>query len=246
MNKPSNITNNDWKLLSEIYKDKEQYLKNMLKKNYPIQYLIGYVNFYGIKINVNKFVLIPRFETELLVDKTINYIKELNINNPTILDMGTGSGCIAIALKQNIPNSNITAIDISSKALSIAKDNANQNKQNIIFKKENIIKLKKLSYYDVIISNPPYIAFGEVVDIQTKYEPRKALYADNEGLLFYQQILEKADQNTKLIALEIGETQGESIAKIAKERFPMAKVIIEKDFTNRDRFIFIINIKGEI
>ena len=102
MKRPTNITKNDWELLTSIYKDKEEYLKEMLDKNYPIQYLIGYVNFCGLKINVNENVLIPRFETETLVEKTIKYINELNLKKPTILDIGTGSGCIATSLSKFI------------------------------------------------------------------------------------------------------------------------------------------------
>ena len=103
MNKPKNVTENDWKLLKAKYKNLNRIIKK-IENNYPVQYLIGYVNFYGYNIKVNKNVLIPRFETETLVEKTINYIKKLHINNPSIMELGTGSGCISIVLKKEFIN----------------------------------------------------------------------------------------------------------------------------------------------
>ncbi len=226
------------KVSKNIEKD---YLK--LKQNYPIQYLIGYVDFYGYKIDVNEDVLIPRYETELLVEKTIKYIKKIFNNNVNILDIGTGSGAIAIALKKNI-DSNITGVDISDKALLMANKNAINNNIDINFIKSNIFSNIN-DKYDVIISNPPYISIDEeVMDSVKKYEPHLALYADDNGLYFYKRIIEEANLHLNkkfIIAFEIGYWQADLIKEIALKYFPNSKILIEKDYTNRDRYVFIIN-----
>ena len=218
------------------------YLK--LKEDYPIQYLIGYVNFYGYKINVNDNVLIPRYETELLVDKTIKYINKIfNHKRINILDIGTGSGAISIALAKNT-NSNITASDISKDALKVAKENAINNEVNINFIESNILN-NIMDKYDVIISNPPYISKDEeIMDSVKKYEPHLALYAPNDGLYFYENIINKSRKylNKKfIIAFEIGYWQGNIIKEYAQKYFKDNNIIVEKDFTGRDRYIFIIN-----
>ena len=214
-----------------------------LKQDYPIQYLIGYVNFYGYKINVNDDVLIPRYETELLVDKTIKYIKSIFNNKINVLDIGTGSGAISIAIKKNI-DCNVTGVDISDNALKMAINNAKNNDVEINFIKSDIYSNVK-DKYDVIISNPPYISINEkVMDSVKKYEPHLALYADDEGLYFYNKILEKAKNylNDKfIIAFEIGYWQANHIKDIAVKYFPESKIIVEKDFAEKDRYIFIIN-----
>ena len=213
-----------------------------LKQKYPIQYLIGYVNFYGYKIDVDENVLIPRYETELLVDKTINYIKKYFNNKINILDIGTGSGAISVALKKNI-NCNITGVDISKNALEVAKKNAKSNDVDINFVESDIFSNVE-GKYDVIISNPPYISRNEeVMDSVEKYEPHLALYAENDGLYFYQNILENAKKylNDKfIIAFEIGYWQGNIIKEYALKYFSDSTILIEKDYTDRDRFIFII------
>ena len=213
-----------------------------LKQKYPIQYLIGYVNFYGYKIDVDENVLIPRYETELLVDKTINYIKKYFNNKINILDIGTGSGAISVALKKSI-DCNITGVDISKNALEVAKKNAKSNDVDINFLESDIFSNVE-GKYDVIISNPPYISRNEeVMDSVDKYEPHLALYAKNDGLYFYQNILENAKKylNDKyIIAFEIGYWQGNIIKEYALNYFSDSTILIEKDYTDRDRFIFII------
>ena len=240
MKKPTNVTKNDWELLTNIYKGKEEYLKEMLDKNYPIQYLIGYVNFCGLKINVNENVLIPRFETELLIEKTIKYINELNLKKPTILDIGTGSGCIATSLSKFINDAKVSAMDISSNAINLAKENASNNKENINFIKKDVLKMEEIPYYDVVISNPPYVEYGEKIGEEVKYEPEIAVYAD-DGLIFYRHIIKSIHKDTKLIAFEIGYLQGAKIIDIIKMKFPNAEIHLEKDYEDRDRFIFVIN-----
>lgn len=216
---------------------------NKLLNDYPIQYLIGYVDFYGYKINVNKNVLIPRYETEYLVEKTINYVKQIFDRKVDILDIGTGSGAISIALKKNL-NSNITAVDISSEALDVAKENANINGTIIDFIESDVFSNVK-GEFDVIISNPPYISEDEkIMDSVKKYEPHLALYAKDNGLYFYERILDESKKylNKKfIIAFEIGWWQAESICNIAKKYYHDSKIIVEKDLSQKDRYIFIIN-----
>lgn len=214
-----------------------------LKNGEPVQYIVGDTNFYGNIIKVNKDVLIPRPETEELVEKTYNYIKEIFTEKIDILDIGTGSGCIPIALKKLLPSSNLTGVDISEKALKVAEENKLINNVLITFIQSNLFQNVK-GKYDVIISNPPYIREDEeIMDIVKNNEPHLALYAKDNGLYFYKEILKEAHNYLKdkfIIAFEIGEEQGSDIIEIAKEYFPDSKVILEKDLRHLDRFVFII------
>lgn len=216
---------------------------NKLLEGYPIQYLIGYVDFYGYKINVNESVLIPRYETEYLVEKTINYSNKIFSNKVDILDLGTGSGAIGITLAKKL-HSNVTAVDISDDALRVAYQNAMENTANIKFIKSDMLDNVN-GKFDIVISNPPYIDVEEkIMDSVKKYEPHLALYAKNNGLYFYEKILSNIKSFLKekfIIAFEIGWWQGSLIEKIAKENFNNSKILVEKDLTNRDRYIFIIN-----
>ncbi len=235
----NNIGAADLKLLKELYKDNLDYALNKLKEHYPIQYLIGYVDFYNTKLKVNENVLIPRFETELLVEKTLNFLK--NKNYTSLLDIGTGSGAIAISLKKHL-NLTIDALDISSSALNIAKENAKENNTPINFFKLDILKEIPPKKYDCIISNPPYVKEDEYTSLETKYEPSIALYAKNSGLEFYIRILSIATQilnKNGSIIFEIGADESEDIKKIALSYFPKANITIKKDYNNFDRFMFI-------
>ena len=243
MSKPENISQNDWFLLCQKYKNTNR-IQKKLDKGYPIQYLIGNVDFYGVNISVNKNVLIPRYETELLVSKTIYYIKKMNFNPLKIVDAGTGSGCIAIRLKNEFLSSNIIAYDKSLKALNVAKMNARNNKTDITFKHNKFRDIKEENVH-VLISNPPYIDKIEEVSEQVlKYEPHLALFAPDGGIKYYKELINvstKILNKRSLIAFEIGFTQGKKIKKIAMNTYPNAKVLIEKDLTGKDRYIFIIN-----
>lgn len=212
-----------------------------LKQGLPVQYIIGNVNFYGNTLKVNKNVLIPRFETEFLVEKTINYAKKYLKEPIKIIDLGTGSGAIAITLKKKL-NSIVDAVDISEKALEIAKENAKTNNVEINYIHSNMLE-KINDKYDIIISNPPYISYNdEIEEIVKNNEPHIALYADNDGLKYYEAILEKAEKNIKrpgIIAFEIGMNQGEKIKKIAEKNLKNIKLKIEKDLNGKDRYLFI-------
>ncbi len=216
-----------------------------LEAGEPVQYIIGDTEFYGNIFKVDKNVLIPRPETEELVEKVIPLIKkEFGNTNLHLLDIGTGSGCIAISIKKNIPNINVTACDISPEALEVAKYNAKKNNTPINFIESDIFS-NISSKYDIIISNPPYIKEDDqIMDIVKNNEPHLALYASNNGLYFYEKILSQASNYLfpkSLIAFEIGETQGEAIKQLAENYFPTSQIIIEKDFRHLDRYIFIIN-----
>ncbi len=215
-----------------------------LEQGEPVQYIIGNVDFYGFIFDVDRRVLIPRFETEELVEKTIKYIKN-SFNYPiSIIDLGTGSGCIAITLKKLLSSSKVTAVDISSDALEVAIHNACKNEVDITFKKNDMLN-GITDRFDVIISNPPYIDYDEeIMEIVSKNEPKIALYAENHGLYFYEDILKKCSKNLNdkfLIAFEIGQRQGEKIKDLALQYLENVEVRIEKDMRGLDRFVFITN-----
>lgn len=215
-----------------------------LKNGEPVQYIIGNVNFCGYTINVNKNVLIPRFETEELVSYTKDYINKYFDEKINLLEVGTGSGCISIALKKEINNINVTATDISEDALLVAKENAKFNDVYIDFIKTDIYEgINKK--FDCIISNPPYIRYDEkIMDIVYNNEPHIALFAEENGLYFYDKILKNAKRilNEKfLICFEIGDEQSKDICKLAYKYLDNIKIEIKKDMQNRERMIFIHN-----
>ena len=235
---------NNMEYLKKYYKGNIEDAIKRLKVGEPVQYIVGDVDFYGYNFIVNKNVLIPRFETEELVSRTINYIhKYFGSNDLDIVDLGTGSGCIAITLNKEL-GCNVDAVDISPLALKVAKENNSRNMANVNFLEGNMLEniTKK---YDIIISNPPYISYEEEIEeIVKNNEPHLALYAPNNGLYFYEKIIKSAVNNLKscgLIAFEIGFTQGNEIMNIARKYFPQGKIWIEKDLQEKDRFIFIYN-----
>lgn len=247
------LINNYVKLTSEEKNNKKKIniikfikLKIAIKKSYklPLQYIIGNVNFYGYTYKVNKNVLIPRFETEQLVENTIKLINERLPKNISIIDLGTGSGCIGITLKKELPNSKVTLVDISSKALKIAKQNSKYEDITII--KNNMLNNIN-EKYDVIISNPPYISYDEeIMDLVKNNEPHIALYADNDGLYYYEQILKTCRKNLKkdfIIAFEIGYNQKKEIIKLVNKYLNNIEIITKKDYSKKDRMIFIMNKK---
>lgn len=225
------------------YLDKELLPEGIkrLDNGEPVQYIVGNVDFYKYNFIVNKNVLIPRFETELLIEKTLNYINKYFNKNIDIVDLGTGSGCIAITLSKEL-NISVDAVDISEKALEVANINNIKNESNVNFYLGNMLEpLNKK--YDVIISNPPYISRNEeIMDIVKNNEPELALYADNEGLYYYEKIIKEASNYLKdkyLIAFEIGYKQAEKIKEYALTYLD-GEVFIEQDYSGKDRFVFII------
>lgn len=233
----------DIEYLKKYYKGNIDDAIKRLNNGEPVQYIVGNVDFYNSNFIVNKNVLIPRFETEELVLNIINFIKEYFNNKVKILDIGTGSGAIAISIKKEV-NSEVYATDISKEALEVAKENAERNNASINFINTNIYDGIK-DKFDIIISNPPYIRYDEEIDeIVKNNEPHIALYADNNGLYFYEEILKNINTilNDKyLIAFEIGKDQGEDINKLKEKYLPDANIILKKDLEGRDRMIFIHN-----
>ena len=185
--------------------------------------------------------MIPRFETELLVDKLIKRCKDKFSKKIDILDLCTGSGCIAITLDKEI-DSNVDAIDISCDALDVALENNKKNKTNVNFFESDIFSNVNKKY-DVIVSNPPYISYDEdIMDIVRNNEPHIALYAIDDGLYFYKEIIRDMSNylnDNFIVAFEIGEKQSGLIVDIINLYFNDVNISIEKDYNDRERFIFI-------
>lgn len=214
-----------------------------LKKQMPIQYILGKTEFYGIQLIISQDVLIPRPETEELVDMII---KDTGMSLVRILDIGTGSGCIAIALNKNIFRSKVDAIDISEKALKIAEDNAFCNNAFIKFWQADILNWKNYSFaskYDIIVSNPPYVRESEKAYMHSNvldYEPETALFVKDENpLLYYKSIIDFAKHHLKengRLYLEINEHfSGEIRELLLDNRF--SDTILKKDINGKYRMI---------
>ncbi len=220
-------------------------IKKGIEKGKPIQYLTKQTNFYGYNFYVNKNVLIPRPETEILVYETNKLIKEHFKEDISIIDIGTGSGNIAITLKKLNSKIKVTAVDISKKAIKVAKKNAKMNDTKIIFINSNLLTNIK-DKYDVLISNPPYIDkekdFVEKKVLEN--EPHLALFAQDNGLENYKKILKDSKRvlNKKnIIAFEIGQNQKEDLIKEINKIFPKSKIKTYKDNNGYDRIIIILN-----
>ena len=229
-----------------VEEDKVNLYKNSLKalsENRPIQYVIGHVNFYGLKFKVNENVLIPRFETEELVESIKNYLEKKNITNPKILDLGCGSGVIGLTLKHFFKDSEVTLVDVSKEALKVAENNAKSLKLDVNFIKSDWFSNVKVEDYDVIVSNPPYIMIDEEIEeIVKNNEPSLALYGGIDGLDCYRSILKDINKYLKddyLIAFEIGYLEGGKLKELVKNTIPNSKVTIKKDLSNKDRMLFV-------
>ena len=222
-----------------LYKESLQ----ALSENRPIQYVIGHVNFYGLKFKVNENVLIPRFETEDLVENIKNYLEEKNITSPKILDLGCGSGVIGLTLKHFFPDSLVTLVDISEEALEVAEANAKTLGLDANFLKSDWFSNVPVDKYDVIVSNPPYIMTDEEIEeIVKNNEPHLALYGGIDGLDCYRSILKDINTYLKddyLIAFEIGYLEGSALKELVNSTIPNSKVIIKKDLSNKDRMLFV-------
>ncbi|WP_295336605.1 peptide chain release factor N(5)-glutamine methyltransferase [Flavobacterium sp.] len=216
-----------------------------LKKHKPIQYILGETEFYGLPFLVNESVLIPRPETEELVSLILKSTKyEVRSTKLSILDIGTGSGCIPIALKQNLPEAEVYAIDVSEKALAMAKKNAELNQVVVHFRLQDILVMEDLGQsFDIIVSNPPYVRHLEKAEIQPnvlEYEPHLALFVeDNDALLFYRKIAALAQKhltaNGKLY-FEINQYLGKEMVALV-ESFGFTKVQLHQDIYGNDRMV---------
>ena len=232
--------------LDEVVDEEKQelYKKEVLalEEGKPLQYVIGYVNFYGNKFYVDERVLIPRFETEELVENTIKYVNEYFTDPVDIIDLGTGSGVIGLTLENKLSTNSVDLIDISKEALEVTHKNCGNlnSKANLIQSDffENVNKK-----YDVIISNPPYIKTNEEIeDIVRDNEPHLALYAGDKGLDCYEKILKNISNHMKdrcLIAFEIGYEQREDIINLINKYLDNVRIEVKKDLSEKDRMIFI-------
>lgn len=216
---------------------------NQLKKEIPIQHLLGKTHFYGLEFEVNENVLIPRPETEELVEWIINENSKTDKSKKIkILDIGTGSGCIAISLAKNIPNAEVYAIDVSKKAIETAKRNAIRNNVEVTFILQDILKTDELKCnFNIIVSNPPYVRNLEKEEIKKNvldYEPHLALFVeDNDALIFYRKIAELAKKNLSengQLYFEINQYLGKEMINLL-EKLDFKKIELRKDIYNNDR-----------
>ena len=227
------VIDEDYKFVEEIYKK--------LAAHIPAQYIIGHAEFFGMQLKVDERVLIPRPETEELVELLL---AENPKDNLKVLDIGTGSGAIALALAKNRPDWTITAADISQDALDLAMENVNNQGLTLFFIKSNCFS-EISSKYDIIVSNPPYISRVDEAEVGLNVlhsEPHLALFADEDGLAIYRRIAEESKDYLNdggKIYLEIGYKQGQSVPALFKENFPEKRVRTLKDQFGQDRMVVI-------
>ncbi len=218
------------------------YVAFQLNEHKPIQYIIGHTEFYGLNFEVNESVLIPRPETEELVDWIIKDHKDAQSLN--ILDIGTGSGCIPITLKYNIPQAKVNSIDVSKEAIAIALKNSLKNNVELFIHHQDVLQLQQLeSDYDVVVSNPPYVLESEKSEMRKNvldYEPSIALFVnDNDPLIFYKKIINLVENTTNKethLYFEINESYAEELIKL----FDLQKwqrPELRKDIRGKDRMI---------
>ncbi|CEY30119.1 protein-(glutamine-N5) methyltransferase%2C release factor-specific [Streptococcus pneumoniae] len=231
-------------LQQEVTKEEEVFVKGIFQQlaaHKPAQYIIGQADFYGMQLKVDERVLIPRPETEELVELILAENPETNLS---VLDIGTGSGAIALALAKNRPAWSVTAVDISQDALDLAKENAkNQNLQIFLKKSDCFTEISEK--YDIIVSNPPYISREDESEVSLNVlhsEPHLALFADEDGLAIYRRIAEDATDYLKdggKIYLEIGYKQGQSVPELFRKHLPEKRVRILKDQFGQDRMVVV-------
>lgn len=227
--------------------DKRKQIEALVKRRIsrePIQYIIGSASFYGRTFFVNPNVLIPRPETELLVEQIIKFVKETNLERPRILDICTGSGIIAISLAKELPFSNVTATDISEKAIEVAKLNALKHQVNIKFIRENC-KESISGYYDIFVSNPPYIVTSAIDSLQPeiRLEPRIALDGGIDGTDILIPIIKNISnifrEKRTAIFLEIDPPVSDKIIEVSRLCFPRSIIDVINDFAGLKRILTI-------
>ena len=231
-------------LQQEVTEEEKQFVEEIFKKlanHIPAQYIIGHAEFFGMQLKVDERVLIPRPETEELVELIL---AENLKDNLKVLDIGTGSGAIALALAKNRPDWSVTAADISQDALDLSLENANSQNLNLSFIKSDCFS-EISSKYDIIVSNPPYISRADEVEVGLNVlhsEPHLALFADEDGLAIYRRIAEDSKDYLNdggKIYLEIGYKQGQSVPALFMENLPEKRVRTLKDQFGQDRMVVI-------
>lgn len=211
-------------------------------KNEPVAYLINNKEFYGLNFYVDKNVLIPRPETEVLVDEIFKHIRIANHESRiTICDIGTGSGCIAITLKKYLPKAKVYASDISKKALAVAKKNARKLKVKILNKQGDLLKPLKKIKINIIAANLPYLTPRQMKEESIQAEPKLALSGGKDGLDLYKELLNQVKEYAQkpLIFLEIDPRQAMKIRRLIKKKLPQAVIEIKKDLSGRNRIAII-------
>ena len=227
------VTEEEKKFVEEIYKK--------LAEHIPAQYIIGHTDFFGMQLKVDERVLIPRPETEELVELILAENPKENLK---VLDIGTGSGAIALALAKNRPDWSVTAADISQEALQLASENAKNQNLNIFFKKSDCFA-EISEKYDIIVSNPPYISREDESEVGLNVlhsEPHLALFADEDGLAIYRRIAEDAKDyltDGGKIYLEIGYKQGQSVPALFRKHLPEKRLRTLKDQFGQDRMVVV-------
>ena len=221
------------------------FILEQLKKEIPIQYILGVTHFYGLEFEVNSAVLIPRPETEELVDWIVQKSKIKNQKSTIkILDIGTGSGCIAIALAKNLSNAQVFALDVSEQALATAKTNAEKNQVQLAFIHQSILETEDLEQqFDIIVSNPPYVRELEKQEIKKNVldnEPHLALFVeDNDALIFYRKIAKLAQKNLNpqgQLYFEINQYLGQEMLDLLR-KMGFKNCELRKDIYGNDRMI---------
>lgn len=237
------------KMQEELIPEQQVLLDQMLQAHVdgkPVQYITGVEEFYGRTFEVDESVLIPRPETEELIVGATQRITKLFGKGSIVklADIGTGSGAIAVTMKLEWPTASVTATDISQAALETAKKNANILQADIDFRLGDLTAPIAQEKWDVVLSNPPYIAYEEaqsMSEVVLEHEPHTALFAEEDGLILYRKLAENLPQlmnRPALIGVEIGYTQGKAVSNFFSTHFPQAEVEVVKDINNKDRIVF--------
>ena len=231
-------------LQQEVTEEEKQFVEEIYTKlaaHIPAQYIIGSTEFFGMELKVDERVLIPRPETEELIELILAENPEMNLS---VLDIGTGSGAIALALAKNRPDWSVTAVDISQDALELAMENAKAQDLNLSFIKSDCFS-EISAKYDIIVSNPPYISREDLEEVGLNVlhsEPHLALFADEDGLAIYRRIAEDSKNYLNdggKIYLEIGYKQGQSVSALFRQHFPEKRVRTLKDQFGQNRMVVI-------
>ena len=232
------LANQDMELNPVLAKQIEEAVEKRIK-HIPLQHIIGETEFMGLTFKVNENVLVPRFDTEILVDEVVKYVGD---SFAKVLDMCTGSGCIAITISDMCDNTTVVASDISKEAIDIAKENNELNHTDVTFVQSDLFENVE-GIFDVIVSNPPYIKTDEIENLQEEvklHDPRLALDGGSGGLDFYQRIIEKSKDYLKtngMIFFEIGFDQAEEVSNILEEN-DYKEIVVKKDLAMNDRVIY--------
>jgi len=222
----------------------------------PYQYILGVEEFFGREFNVNSSVLIPRPETELLVEEVLRLARETwnGAGKCRVVDIGTGSGAIAVTLALENPSLEVLAVDISPSALEVAKENAKKHGAQVKFYESDLLQalINQGLKVDMIVSNPPYIPYADQPTLERNvldFEPHLALFAEQEGLYFYREIIKQSTeviQYPGLLAFEIGKGQDEAVVQLIKESYPQAECQVKSDYNGIRRMVFgVINDKPQ-